>query len=470
MRHSRGCCSPSPSTGLTLSRREFLGTAVRSALSVGAIGLLAACVEQPASLPRVGGLWVDEGVAPFSRHAHSAAAVGDRLLVMGQRRGVLISDSEDDGGEVDKTIHFFGNEFEFMSDVPAEVSSGERVRVVFTNEGLVDHDLTFSVAGVYLHAGPGETTETIAEFEQPEVYFCSIGGHAEAGMVGDLVVDGESPDDQEVGPGDGSTEMWWFDPVTRSWSEAPPLGHAYDHITLLSLSGDVYSIGGFTGDIGSSRADVYMLAEGSSEWVRRADLPVARGAMAGATDGDKIYVVGGRSEAEGTPSSKELYIYDPATDTWDSGPEMPTGRDHIAGAMHEGVFWVIGGRGNGERVDSTPVSEGYDTSRGEWISGSPPPKPASANGLAVLHDRIVLFGGEGPAPTPAGAAGQAFDVYPETIIYDPRADTWARAPNAVMAVHHPAYDVIGEAIYIVGGGPVSGVSSTATVQSFRLAN
>lgn len=388
---------------------------------------------------------------------------------MGDRRGIVIAEGETPQGEPQKTIHVFGSEFNFEADMPVEVTSGEIVRIVFTNEGRVDHDLTFANAGVYLRAAPGETAETLATFEEPEIYFCSIGGHAEAGMVGELVVDGVEPDRQEVGPDQGSTDIWWFSPGERTWEEGPVLPHAYDHVTMVSVGDDVYSIGGYTGNIGTPRPDVYVLRAGASEWERRADLPAPRGGMAGASDGERIFVAGGRSEREGTPSSRNLFVYDPATDTWDSsGPEMPTGRDHISGVFLDGTFWVIAGRGDGRRVSSTPVTEGFDIGSSTWVVGSPPPIPTSAHGLAVMGDRIVLFGGEGPTSTVAGAVGRDFEVYPDTYLYDPGADSWSRSSNALIGVHHPAFGVLDDVLYTVGGGIISGVSSTTAVQSFRI--
>lgn len=191
--------------------------------------------------------------------------------------------------------------------------------------------------------------------------------------------------------------------------------------------------------------------------------------MAGASDGERIFVAGGRSESEGTPSSRNLFVYDPATDTWDSsGPDMPTGRDHISGVFLGGTFWVIAGRGDGRRVSSTPVTEGYDIGSSTWLVGAPPPIPTSAHGLDVIDDRIVLFGGEGPTSTVAGAVGREFEVYPKTFLYDPRADSWSRTSNALIGVHHPAFGVVDGVLYTVGGGIVSGVSSTTAVQSFRI--
>jgi hypothetical protein len=388
---------------------------------------------------------------------------------MGDRRGVALQESGPAEGQAQMTIHFFGREFEFETSVVADVPAGVPLRIIFTNEGLIDHDLTFSQAKVYLHAAPGETSETIAVFDEPELYFCSIGGHAEGGMVGDLLVDGRRPEQEGVTHETGSTEMWWYDPVGDDWEEAPTLPHSYDHVTMLAVGDVVYSIGGYTGDIGSAKVDVFALRVGSEEWERRSDLPVARGAMAGATDGERIFVTGGRSEAEGTPSATDLFIYTPEDDRWATHESsLPTGRDHVAGAVIDGVFWVIGGRGDGRRVSSTPVTEGFVIDSGTWVYGPDVPVPGSAAGVVAIGDLALVFGGEGPTSTPSGAAGRSYEVYPETFVYDPKSNIWLRGPNAPLAVHHPAYGVVDDTLYSVGGGTVSGVSATRAVQAFRL--
>jgi Galactose oxidase, central domain len=459
------CCSEA----LGLTRRQFISASGKTALLVGMGIGVAACGSEGLGLPRMQGTWASLGNAPFTRHAHSGAPSGGRLLVMGDRRGVSLEESAPVAEEAEMTIHFFGREFEFETSDPVDVPAGVPVRVILTNEGLIDHDITFPRAGVYLRAAPGETVQTIAVFDAPEVYFCSIGGHAEGGMVGELLVDGQHPAEDDMSLGTGSTEMWWYDPERNQWEEAPTLPHSYDHVTMVSLGDDVYSIGGYTGDIGSSRADVLVLRSRSEEWEPRSDLPVARGAMAGASDGDRIFVTGGRSEAEGTPSATDVFAYSPEDDSWTVvETNLPTGRDHVAGTVIDGVFWVIGGRGDGRRVSSTPVTEGLVIETGEWIEGPQVPVPTSANGVVSIGGRAMVFGGEGPASTPSGAAGRSYEVFPETFLYDPASDIWLRGPNAPLGVHHPAYGVIDDTLYVVGGGPVSGVSATRAVQAFGL--
>jgi nitrite reductase (NO-forming) len=63
------------------------------------------------------------------------------------------------------------------------------------SEGAAEHDFTVDELGVHVVVAPGETVEvTIPEDAAPGEYefYCSVPGHAAAGMVGTLVV-------QEVG-------------------------------------------------------------------------------------------------------------------------------------------------------------------------------------------------------------------------------------------------------------------------------
>jgi hypothetical protein len=119
-------------------------------------------------------------------------------------------------------------------------------------------------------------------------------------------------------------------------------------------------------------------------------------------------------------------------------------------------------------VSSTPVTEGFVIDSETWVFGPDVPVPGSAAGVVAIGDLALVFGGEGPASTPSGAAGRSYEVYPETLVYDPKSDIWLRGPNAPLAVHHPAYGVVDDTLYSVGGGTVSGVSATRAVQAFRL--
>jgi uncharacterized cupredoxin-like copper-binding protein len=80
-------------------------------------------------------------------------------------------------------------EFGFL---PSQIRlrAGQPVNLTLVNAGLLTHDLWIPDLGIRLMASPGERTSTGLQVEEPGVYLfeCSIGGHAEAGMTGRLVV------------------------------------------------------------------------------------------------------------------------------------------------------------------------------------------------------------------------------------------------------------------------------------------
>lgn len=463
-RAMRCCDSP-----IGISRREFLRAVAAGAAVLGAGTALAACGGGETSHGVDGWIWRNRSDAPFVRHAHSGAVFGSLILVMGDRRGVTVeADSQTKLDTPVMTVEVRATEFDYSLDA-IEVPRGQPVKIVITNDGRIEHDIVMPEAGLYLAVAPGETAEGVAVFEQPETFFCSIGGHAESGMVGDLLVDGNAAEDTTIEEERGETDMWYYDPSNDTWSEAPTLPHSFDHVSFVQAGEAVFSIGGFSASIGSARAEVYSLAPGDTAWQRKADLPTGRGGMASAGDGRKIYVTGGRSEPEGTPSAQDVFVYDIASDRWDRIESvLPTGRDHVAGAIMDDVFWVVGGRLDGRRESSAPVTEGLDLATGQWLVGQPLPYPESAGGVAALGERVVVFGGEGPAATPAGAAGRSFVTYDDAYAYDPRTDRWQRVSDMPLGVHHAAYGVVEGRLYTIGGGPVSGVSATATTMELSV--
>jgi uncharacterized cupredoxin-like copper-binding protein len=71
-----------------------------------------------------------------------------------------------------------------------EMVAGEPVNLRLVNTGEAFHDLTIPAANVVLAAEPGEQAAGAIEFAEPGRYefFCSVPGHAQAGMRATIVV------------------------------------------------------------------------------------------------------------------------------------------------------------------------------------------------------------------------------------------------------------------------------------------
>lgn len=77
---------------------------------------------------------------------------------------------------------------------PSEVSieAGQDTVLALTGVGVAAHNLIIDELGLQLHVGPGITSEVDVSAVPPGTYtfYCSIYGHARAGMVGTLTVVG----------------------------------------------------------------------------------------------------------------------------------------------------------------------------------------------------------------------------------------------------------------------------------------
>lgn len=80
---------------------------------------------------------------------------------------------------------------EFMFDPAAlDLEVGASTTVELVNGGTVEHDFTIDDLDVRIYAGVGEAASDTVGPAEPGTYeyYCSIPGHREAGMVGELTV------------------------------------------------------------------------------------------------------------------------------------------------------------------------------------------------------------------------------------------------------------------------------------------
>lgn len=92
------------------------------------------------------------------------------------------------------TLRVRGNEFGFEPRT-LELRAGAPTQIELENGGAIEHSLVVKAPGgegdwIHLHALPKETDAGVYEIGQPGRYpvLCTIEGHVEAGMVGELVV------------------------------------------------------------------------------------------------------------------------------------------------------------------------------------------------------------------------------------------------------------------------------------------
>lgn len=246
-----------------------------------------------------------------------------------------------------------------------------------------------------------------------------------------------------------------FDPRTQEYEELPELPEPLNHIGMAAYGGDVYVVGGYGNLLNglTAKRDLYRYSPGTRRWTRLAPMPTARGAVATAVVGDRLYVIDGLALGR---EKAVLEAYDFGDGRWVRLAPPPTAREHVAGVALDGSLYVIGGRDR--LTDSLDTVERYDPDRDRWETLAP--LPLGVGGLeAVPFDGKILAigGGDDRRRTVTGAVQQ----------YDPGSDSWSPFSQMRSPRHGFASALVGDAIYTFGGSRCALFNPVDTVDVFH---
>lgn len=193
-----------------------------------------------------------------------------------------------------------------------------------------------------------------------------------------------------------------------------------------------------------------------ARWETRAPMPEARTEVSVATDGSRIYVIGGfRAEPGGQPSApRAMFAYDPATDGWTTVGQIPEGVNHAGFAAVGGRLYIVGGfREN--TFTPTGAVRVYDPAANAWRDGAAMLTPRGALAVAVVDGKIHAIGGNAAGgaglPPHEHGAPQADNSVATHEVYDPAADAWTRLAPMPTSRNHIGAAVIAGKIHVVGG-------------------
>jgi len=243
-----------------------------------------------------------------------------------------------------------------------------------------------------------------------------------------------------------------YDPTTNTWASAHPIPVALHHNSAAVAAGKLYSFGG-------PSTQVFVYDELNDSWSAVASmlfyhaLTPAVGVL-----NDKIYVAGGANGGAGNRMQNQVEVYDPVANTWTALQRMRVGRNHCGGAFIDGKFYVVGGR---RRVLALDANEVYDPQTNTWMPQAPLPTPRAGIGVASVNGELFVFGGETFDPNGGGG-----EVHGEVEVFNAATNTWQSLSPMPTPRHGIWASVIGNQIFLPGGGIVAGIGPTNVNEVF----
>lgn len=170
-----------------------------------------------------------------------------------------------------------------------------------------------------------------------------------------------------------------------TWTRGPALPIRVNHPGAAAIGDDVYVAGGFTPSGATNR--VFVLARGATSWRELASLQRARGALSLVSLNGALYAIGGRDGARQIAVPER---YEPARNAWTDLAPMASPRNHLAGYVAGDQVCVAGGR-----VPNTSAAiDCYQPASAKWVAGPTLAVPTSGAAAADFGNALIVAGGE----------------------------------------------------------------------------
>jgi N-acetylneuraminic acid mutarotase len=242
--------------------------------------------------------------------------------------------------------------------------------------------------------------------------------------------------------GDASARVDAYSPATNRWRRLPDLPIAVHHTLAASDGRRLYVVGGYGGPLGLGRPvrDAFVFEGGS--WQRLPRLPEPRAAGGAVVLRGRLYAVGG---VGGVGLARRAFALDLTTRRWAQIP-APTPRQHLAVTTAGGRIYAVAGRITGLETNMTTF-EAWAPGSKRWTRLPPVPEARGGTGAAAVGGSIFSVGGEAPSGTVRSV-----------FAYSVATRRWRRVPDLPTARHGLGVVAIGTRVYAIGGGPVPGLT------------
>jgi N-acetylneuraminic acid mutarotase len=258
-----------------------------------------------------------------------------------------------------------------------------------------------------------------------------------------------------------------YDTRTKKFSEPPQLPTGLNHVQPASHDGKLYVAGGYL-DGRDPTNNFWQYDPKTKQWTELPPLPRPTAAGATVAIGDKLYVASGAPQtfsASGPVAPyEELQIYDFETGKWSLGPDIPQPRHHVSGAALDGKLYVAGGRGEADH--SLATFERYDPATEQWETLPELPIGVASPGLVAVNGKLVIVGGEDQNEWEDGGGW----VTPSAWEFNPKTYRWSRLPDMKFDRRGGGVAAVGDRVYAIGGSYCPGLKpggpvGTHTVES-----
>ena len=182
-----------------------------------------------------------------------------------------------------------------------------------------------------------------------------------------------------------------------------------------------------------------------TKWTRGADMPTLREHLALVTDGRYAYAIGGRALSS-DKNTDAVERYDPEANTWEKMAPLPTPRGSFSGVFVDGRIVVAGGEAPAAVIDRV---DQYDIASNSW---SPLPRmntPRHGLALAAVGTTVYAFDGA------AKPSHEASTATAESLVLPPRrlgpARQWRPLHDAPVARQFTGSAVVDGRLWVVGG-------------------
>jgi len=246
-------------------------------------------------------------------------------------------------------------------------------------------------------------------------------------------------------PGPTVSSTWRYRVRDDQWIAGPPLPAARGGGAVGLLGDTLHYVGGWMPDRSTDSPDHWRLAPGATSWEARAPLPRPRGHLSLTTIDGKLYALGGNHGHDPAPVDVRLvHEYDPATDSWREMPGLALPRSHAEPGT---IGWrdrviLVGGRNNGVAPPNIGDVIGWEPVTGRTRFELALPIALLAPTAVIAGDTLVVGAG----------APNGNDPTNRLIWRVPLAGTWLRFPAMPLPLSEVSAGAIGDRLFVIGDG------------------